>query len=616
MIRKFRLAQKDRYERIIIARNAADMLETFIEGRSGPLEMGSEQGGISEWDDFVIRHPGDLVEHIQIKRQTGDFCTKSPRTKPADDKALSVIDKAMKSLADWTRVEHTEKKSFALLLPAGNPLLKKDLSVSHFEEVCRRCKADGVSAGALANRNDGPTTRVHEWLTNWCGFDSWEHIVAALKILTVKFVLLDDSLEDETLKVLARHFSDPERSLAALLAYIGDESSDVSSLSCRSILKHLQNGLRAEVCEWTQYRLDNTSDPWTVSGTNDVKGQEPERAAAVVRNIWSSDGRDRKLRVSSKYQSTPASTVSLTSAILRMALHLQGSSQGLLTDHSTWRAGAASELGQTLGVTDSDFEFLPWSENHAPLEASVYRELVGLIAERHEAAQLHEAMDDEVWTLLSNRVSHRLQNVNDQNLAGAMDAVWLDWKKNLSSDREARLRLLNGMLYPATEGRSENHRLRCGPKMIDVLSIAVETLLVLAVAIGGPSADWRTLDGRPAQTIALRRWSGPYGQAGGVRELGADSLTALVGTTPPDIVLLPGVDTPASEMLNVAMADDPTSIDSFATAKAPRLLVTRSQISRLLRSGTLASVCEHFRNQWEPRMESRKEGIAGMSGDS
>jgi len=78
MIRRFRLEQKSLYEKLVIAQRVADMLEKFLNGRVAPLEIGAETGGIEEWDDVVVVHSRDSFEHLQIKRQTTDFCTKDP----------------------------------------------------------------------------------------------------------------------------------------------------------------------------------------------------------------------------------------------------------------------------------------------------------------------------------------------------------------------------------------------------------------------------------------------------------------------------------------------------------------------------------------------------------
>lgn len=76
MIRRFRLEQKGRYEKLVIAQRLSDMLDKFLDGRPTSLGIGAEQGGIAEWDDVVIYHSNDHWEHLQIKRQTSEFSEK------------------------------------------------------------------------------------------------------------------------------------------------------------------------------------------------------------------------------------------------------------------------------------------------------------------------------------------------------------------------------------------------------------------------------------------------------------------------------------------------------------------------------------------------------------
>ena len=56
MIRRFRLEQKGRYEKLVIARHLSDMMDKYLDGRTAPLLIGAEQGDIGEWDDVVIYH--------------------------------------------------------------------------------------------------------------------------------------------------------------------------------------------------------------------------------------------------------------------------------------------------------------------------------------------------------------------------------------------------------------------------------------------------------------------------------------------------------------------------------------------------------------------------------
>lgn len=76
MIKRFRLEQKGRYEKLVIARRLSDMLDKYLDGRPAPMFIGAEQGGIPQWDDVVVQHTEEHWEHLQIKRQTTCFSDK------------------------------------------------------------------------------------------------------------------------------------------------------------------------------------------------------------------------------------------------------------------------------------------------------------------------------------------------------------------------------------------------------------------------------------------------------------------------------------------------------------------------------------------------------------
>lgn len=61
------------YEKIVGVKEISKMLVSFAEGKAHPLEVGAEQGGIENWDDFVIRETQNFKTHIQIMRQTSKF---------------------------------------------------------------------------------------------------------------------------------------------------------------------------------------------------------------------------------------------------------------------------------------------------------------------------------------------------------------------------------------------------------------------------------------------------------------------------------------------------------------------------------------------------------------
>lgn len=612
MLNRFRLERKGTYERLVIAERLTQMLESFIEGKAAPVEMGSEQGGIPHWDDFVLKHPDGMLEHVQIKRQIVNFSA-SASVRPSGV-ALSALDEALSSLAAWSKPEPgkvLDSRKFVLEIPSQMCFIKGKLRVSHLEELCGVCRLAGVHEAGLAARmsTDGPTKRAYEWLTTWCGFDGWTHIIAALSRLTIKVGGVDSDLEERALTSLRRHFFDAEKALETLLAYIGREAADVTSITCPPVLQHLYSLARSEVVRWTQYHFEPTG-AWSISGTHGIVTGDLETATSVVNGLWQDSGGQRRLRIVATCPMQDPSSLTITAALLRLALHLQGGSQGLLLGKLAWHSRASKELGHTLGVSDSDFEYLAWLDDNDRLTPSTFRALNGLAGARAEADALALAMDDEVWKQVVAKIQARLNFVADLPLLQALETMWVAWREELNLEPALKSELFARLLYPQGEGRNSAHALRVGPRTVDLIVVAIETILLVAVAVGGDASTWSEFPECGAvNAIALRRWSGPAGSSDGVSELTSHGLAALIGSDMAPVIILSGVDESPSTVLEVGMADDASSGTSMGAPRYPQLLVTRSKIERYLKRGTLETVRQHFGAQWRANVEARQTAI-------
>ncbi|WP_447870447.1 ABC-three component system protein [Serratia fonticola] len=628
MIRRFRLEQKSHYERLVIAQRLSDMLDKFLGGRLAPLAIGAETGGIEEWDDVVILHSPDSYEHLQIKRQTTDFCTKNPdktkqsvkKTKdgsPKTEPANSVIDSAFASLARHASLgtfDSTPNRQFQLTLVGAHLQIKNELTINHLDELCKLCRQDGLDLNELANRQDGPTKRAYLWLTTWCEFKDWSQIKDILRRVQIICVGNDATLIERSMDALGRHFGDPGRTLDRLITYITAETSDVSALGCHAVVRELKDELRSDTETWAQYLLNDeclpTGKSWSLAGTHDLGSIAPRSAKGVVEHMWSSMPGIRKLRIYAPYTAPIGATLTLPTAILRMALHLPNGSQSLMLGESTWRSSVGLEIGHTLGCAESDLSNLPWLENPGRLACAQAHEFKTQGVARAEADALASAMDDLVWQRLIQGVSEKLTAITDSALADAMETVWLEWLDGFVNNPESRRKFLDQLLYPKTEGRNAKHALRLGPRTLDLLVTAVETLLLVAVGVGESGTDWTSFPNcGQVLSIALKYWSGPSGSAPEVRELSDDPLMTVIGPSPTPIVILSGVSTSPSDLLNIGMADDAETATNMAAERQPHLLVTRSGAFNHLRRGSLASVRQHFGKQWQDRLLARESAI-------
>jgi len=628
MIRRFRLEQKSHYERLVIAQRLSDMLDKFLSGSPAPLEVGAEQGGIEEWDDVVIVHTTDSYEHLQIKRQTTDFDNSnsdktkvpvkaskdgSPGTPPTD----SVLDAAFASLAKHAAsgtFDSLPHRQFQLTLLGAHLKIKDGLTVNHLDELCKLCRQDGLDVDELAKREDGPTKRAYLWLTTWCGFTDWDQIRDTMRRVAIVCVGNDAALEQRCAESLGRHFTNPERTLERLITYIAGETSDVSALGCHAVVRELKDELRPDIETWAQYLLGDEVLPagrsWSFAGTHDLGGVATRSAQGVVNHMWSSKPGNRKLRIYAPHTPPLGANLSLPAAILRMALHLPNGSQSLMLGEPTWRSSVGHEVGHTLGCTESDLKNLPWLENPARLACALDQEFKTQSAARAEADALEGAMDDLVWQRLIQGVVQKLTVITDPALADAMEAVWQEWLKGFTKNPDSRRRFLEQLLYPKTEGKNAAHALRLGPRTLDLLVTAVEILLLVAVGVGGTNTNWAFFPHYgQVLSIALRYWSGPTGSAPEVRELSDDPLMTVVGPSPAPVVILSGVSASPSQLLNIGMADDAEAATSMAAERQPHLLVTRYGVRNHLRSGSLASVQQHFTKQRQDRLVARESAI-------
>lgn len=651
MIRRFRLEQKGRYEKLVIAQRLSDMLDKFLDGRPAPLGIGAEQGGIAEWDDVVVYHSDDHWEHLQIKRQTSGFSEKhldkadylasyKPRRTvkasktaqtaetetaeeepkpPSDAEFDSELEKVLKSLATWEPPEagvKPSKRTFSLTLPGPEVVIKgkgkEIIKITHLREVWDLCRKDGVDITVLSKRDDKPTQNVYTWLTTWCGFKDWAHIVEKMRMLEIHCIGDEGALEARALDSLDRHFSDSAMTLSVLLDYIGDSTTDTNAVTCHTTAKHLQKLLRPGVQTWTQYLVNPIpGQGWTVAGTHDL-GSTPtipprNPATQIVSHHWAGSIPNRRLRLHAEYV-RPTRALTLPSAILRLALHLKKGSESMLLGEPAWRQGAHNELRSTLGDTERDLDDLHWFDNSEALVCAMGRELSSPSETKVESDDLHSAMNDVVWQQLQVCVGNKLNGINDHELSVAMADMWQTWRAELDKDPDARLLLFEQMMYPQTEGINGKHALRIGPRTVELLEDAVIMLLLACVGLGG--ANWRSIEPiGDVLSIALRHWSGELADNDGPRRLGDDNLRKLLGQSPPPVVILSGVEESATELLQAGMAEDLEAGHSMAAERQPRLLVTRSQVYKQLRTGTLVKLQAHFQKHWKAWLQVREAAI-------
>ncbi|MCS4281581.1 ABC-three component system protein [Stenotrophomonas rhizophila] len=590
------------------------MIESLVTVVPGAIEIGSEQGCIEHWDDIVALYPDGWYEHTQVKRQGAQFCSQPP-VRPSPDANLSALDSAFLSLSQWSDADGDQSKfrrKFALCLFGPDVQIKRGLRVDHLLEIAGLCSHESTKWQQMSERHDGPTEAVFNWLNTWCGFRDWEHIHFVLSRVSISFALAENNLDAEIERMLARYFDDTGAARAALLTYMFDQESDVGAIQSRALLQHLSCFLRPEVASWTQYKKSNQISTWTVSGTHGLRDETAEAPIDVVTGLWDQGAKHKVLRLVAPHNSVDATKLALPHAVLRMAIHLKGGTQCLITGAEAWRNVAASALGDTLGNATSDVSDLPWLE--FPEQSAVsMRTLTGPSESNAEAEALMQAMDDVLFEQLVERVNRVIESVRDPDLLSRLHELWEVWRKLLINNTAARREFFSGLLHPKTERLPHGSLLRVGPKALDLLTSAVVALLSVSISIGGEGSRWDEIkDCGGVLSIALKQWSGPIGSQNGKRSLDSDDLHEIIGSAPPSVVILSGVEAPASAVLDTNMAETPYDATSLIARRQPKILVTNYRLDRIIYRGTLDSVKEHFSREWRLQATAKEEAIANI----
>lgn len=621
MLNKLRLDQTRIYERALATLYMAEMIVGHLECREHSLSLGCEQGGIPHWDDIVIEHHDASFEHIQVKRQETNFddrtsvrghINQGPRTGQLQD--LSPLDEAISAIANTFRtgagVINGSTRRFTLGLPHPTVGIKRAVEVRNFQNFCLTCANPTTTVAGLEQlaANDPTTTHIFEWLTTWCGFSDWNHVLVAMRSLSIRTLGNEAELNTRAAEKLATHFTSPNNVCAGILHFIDDNTTYAGATTPRHLIHHLRGFLRPDCVTWTQYRRDTTAVPWAISGTHSDSGADIEPPDSVVSALWSNSGQQRVLRVAVPW--TGANLPPISNALLRLALHLPPPAQALFRGVDTWRVGISNCIAGTVGLEQNDLVRLPWVNENEQLNSSDSRSIATHAEQLQEAEKLAISMDEKTWELICGSVSSEIEQISDPALLAAVESLWLIWRHDLSASPQNHSQFLTKMLHATAEGEAVLAELRVGPLTVDLLSEAIKLLLIVAAALGDGTARWDNLgQNRTLRTIALRHWGGPSGRTPGPRKLDEGGMV-LLGKERADVVILSGYVGPPGEIEEESLAADSTLHDNFGMPRSPKLLVTNSRnVRNIIREGTLANIREYFQNEMREREETRARNI-------
>lgn len=624
MLAKLRLDQTKTYEQSIAALEIAEMLVAFVHGRKHSKCLGIEQG-IERWDDLVVIRNDGLNDHIQVKRQTTDFsndpCKRDRYERGGrigELKDLSPLDQSMKSLAEWTKNTTTSDitRQFTLVLPIDSTQIKDSLQTRHFQILCFTTIKEITTVTGLQElaKVDKTIEYCFLWLTTWCGFLDWNHILRSLKLLKLKLVGLESDINDNTLVKLSDVFNDPENVLREIKSYIIENSTYTGSIAPRQLLKRLSSFLLPEIRTWTQ--CENEGSIWKISGIHDLESNDQiERPAIIVPLLWGNE-RFRELKINSA--TVGGSFFKPHEELFQLALHLKGTVSSLCVSWSRWNEYLKGVIGGTLGTDYNDFNNLSIANNDAPYEIDDALILDTRFKQEEFASELSNEMIQVTCQLVDKELNALIDEMDISNcceLRNAIETRWNIWKQKLGSDIQKQKSLFEKMLHPNAEGNEIIGKLRIGPKTSNLIASGIFLLLIVSVALNEANDDWsQDANGNSIEVIGLKYWSGPSGERKKVREIDDDlSVNELIGKESSDILIISKSSLPESDIYNESIADGSSFENSLAADRRPKLLVTNSRIfKQLISKGEIQCLKDFLMNVIKMKVESTTETINGV----
>ncbi len=612
MLAKLRLDQTRKFEQALATYEISRMLVNFVLGRKHYLCVGSEQGGISKWDDIVIEEELNTRIHIQVKRQTsGDFgshlddCIRNEYEKgkrKGEKRDLTPLDETMKSLAVWFEdvdiTTMSPKREFWIYLPELTTQIKKELRIKDLNDLCdvhikpAVTTAIGLQALADADKN---IKNCFEWLTSWCGFKDWDHILKVLQFLKIKNSGLDSEIESKTDDKLAKIFiSDKVKEVRSrITGYINENTTFSGAIGPRNLLFELKEFIRSDISIWTQY--DDNGSQWNICGIQDLEfNAQIERSSVVVSNLWNSTHLSH-LKVNAAYKQN----CKLSESLMRIAIHQIGGKMSYFTGKTDWEHHLKSKIGNTLGLSDSDTLGLNIIENTERFLPAETRSLVSIADQEADAEELHRYMLSITWEAIKNKMLDKLrelQSSHSNELRDAMDERWRNWVPLLDASPEKQRALFRKMLHPNAEGKQINSELRVGPKTVGILTDGLWLLLIASVCVDNDNkGDWNTIAGiYNANTIALQYWSGLSEEKAGVKEV-IENCNEVIGMEHADLLIFPKIHASHSEVLGLKIDEPVQKENTLADGKQLKMLMTYNiQIRQLIAKGEIKGISDYL----------------------
>lgn len=639
MLEKLRLNKADKYQLMLATSYIAEMLVNFIEGKECSLELGCEKGNIATWDDLVIINAQGVYEHVQVKRQNGDFCTKQvvrgKKQNSNEDQKLSTLDETMLGLANWVKSNGDDasnyKRNFIIELPAGNPRIKTNtykkpktcsrtgktseekktskFNIQNFKELCSQFNQYVTADGMKEQRKLCiQTDSLYLWLTTWCGFDDWNHIIKAMRLLKIKNSGLEDDVNDRTERALSRCFSNVSTVRRKIQGCIDENANYASSITPRLLLQELKDDLLPTVPSWTQYKSD-IHRSWFINGTNDTRCREKiEKPSQVVEKLWGAVDQRHQIKIAAKAPDVLDDP--FMKSLIHLAIHLPSLSTACFDELGAWKSVTKSSL-HTLGVSEGDLsnDQLPWVSNERSLTPSIEDyELTTSDLRRKQAEALTKNMYTHTWSAICERLGQKIDGLGDTDLRDAVELKWKNWCAYLDQNHGVRDRLLSEMMHPICEGEDVPATLRVGLKTVDILADGFKMLLIVSVGLKR-SDDVCDLSGKELRVLALDYWSGMAGKPRRICCLDEAS-EEIIGRERSPIIIMSSIKSPFTEVYDENIAFNQESSHNLSATHRPDILVTNDKkLRNLITRGNIEDIYKSLTDRQKIESSSQEASI-------
>ncbi|WP_299762385.1 ABC-three component system protein [uncultured Pontibacter sp.] len=621
MLKKLRLDQTKKYEQSIAVFEISKMLVAFVKGRSHYLCIGAEQGDIQKWDDLVIQDSEHSFIHIQVKRQTTDFSKKndkcirdcySQRERAGVLRDLSPFDEAIRSLALWVKENNlstnTIKRKFWIELPESSIKIKDALEIRHLRDLCKQVKEVTTATGLeqLASQEQS-VKNCYDWLKSWCDFVDWDHILKALKVLTIRLSGLEEDIElraEDTLKEIFP--ADKVRSVRLQIASFTDENTTYTgAIKPRRLLFELRDFLLPTVPGWTQFRRVGSS--WQISGTHDLEQHDMiERSSIIVPMLWS-NGRIKNLKISAQVNDN----CKLSDSLIQLAIHQRGQVNTHCTNSIEWKSLIKQRVGNTLGVSKNDLNILNITDDTEEFYTSDVLPLHSRQEHENIAVELKDEMTAKTWELVIKDVEKELDEMEPTELRNAVESQWKIWQSQIGKTPNEQYLLFKRILHPNAEGEEIFGGLRIGVKTSSLIAEGLFLLLIVSVCLGDENSNWKRIKSHlSVNTIGLGWWSGPSGKTRKARPLDDKHIMDLIGRESSDILILSKLESSPNDIYEENIMSSNVQTKSLASPRYPKVLVTNNRkLKMLIQAGELQSLKKYLNNLLEQRNNSVEEAI-------